>query len=91
MAGFEVITYGRFWVIAEAGVLPYVDPVHTMRFKADGRSAQFRWLELPISSCPVCRKPVSSQAIGFLPRTRNSAATADQRSLALVCFLVALL
>jgi hypothetical protein len=69
--------------------LPKVDLVGSWHFsRFGGRGTQFRWLESPISNCTDCRKPVSSQAIGVLPRARNSATTVDQRRPTLVGPLV---
>jgi len=59
--------------------------------RIDGRRVQFRWFMPPISNRLARRESVSSQAIGLLPRARDSTTTADQLGSALVGFLVTVL
>jgi len=56
-----------------------------------GRRSELRSLESLFSNCLDCRESVPSQAIGLLPRTPNPTTPPNERSPALVGFLVALL
>ena len=59
--------------------------------RIDGRRVQFRWFMPSISNRFARRESLSSLATCVLPRTRNSPATAGQRSSTLVGALVEVL